>query len=131
MRSDLIRDGEQGSAVVEFALLLPILLLMLLAVVQVGVLARDQLILTQAARAGARAASVEAGDNAARAAALDAAVGLDPGRLTVTISRSGAQGDPVVVAVVYEAPVAGLISGWLLPPEVTLRASSTMRQEFG
>ena len=64
-------------------------------------------------------------------AALDAAAGLDPGRLTVTISRSGAQGDPVVVAVVYEAPVAGLISGWLLPPEVTLRASSTMRQEFG
>jgi len=84
-----------------------------------------------AARAGARAASVEAGDDAARAAALDAAAGLDPGRLTVTISRSGAQGDPVVVAVVYEAPVAGLISGWLLPPEVTLRASSTMRQEFG
>ena len=59
-----------------------------------------------------------------------AAAGLDPARLTVTVSRSGSQGDPVAVAVAYEAPVAGLISGWLLPPEVTLRASSTMRQEF-
>jgi hypothetical protein len=48
------RNGERGSAVIEFALLLPILLLMLLAVVQVGVLASDQLVITQAARAGAR-----------------------------------------------------------------------------
>jgi Flp pilus assembly protein TadG len=49
------RKRERGSAVVEFALLLPILLLVLLAVVQVGVLASDQLVITQAARAGARA----------------------------------------------------------------------------
>jgi len=124
------RNGERGSAVIEFALLLPILLLILLAVVQVGVLASDQLVITQAARAGARAASVEAGDDAARAAALGAAAGLDPARITVTISRSGTEGDPVAVTVTYEAPVAGLISGWLLPPEVTLRSSSTMRQEF-
>jgi Flp pilus assembly protein TadG len=124
------RDGEHGSAAVEFALLLPIVFLVLLAVVQVGVLASDQLVITQAARAGARAASVEAGDDAAREAAVGAAAGLDPARLTVTVSRSGTQGDPVTVAVAYEAPVAGLISGWLLPPEVKLQASSTMRQEF-
>jgi Flp pilus assembly protein TadG len=39
-------DHEDGSAVVEFALLLPILFLVLLATVQVGVLARDGLVLT-------------------------------------------------------------------------------------
>lgn len=38
----------------EFALLLPILLILLLAVVQVCVLARDRLLLAQASRAGAR-----------------------------------------------------------------------------
>ena len=124
------RDGEHGSAVVEFALLLPIVFLVLLAVVQVGVLASDQLVITQVARAGARAASVEAGDDAARQAAVGAAAGLDPARLTVTVSRSGTEGDPVTVAVAYRAPVAGLISGWLLPSEVKLQASSTMRQEF-
>jgi len=48
------RRLERGSAAVEFALLLPILLLLLLALVQVGVLARDSLLLTQASRAGAR-----------------------------------------------------------------------------
>ena len=45
---------DRGSAAVEFALLLPILLLLLLALVQVGVVARDSLLLTQASRAGAR-----------------------------------------------------------------------------
>jgi TadE-like protein len=48
------RIRERGSAAVEFALLLPILLLLLLALVQVGVIARDSLVLTQASRAGAR-----------------------------------------------------------------------------
>ena len=52
MPADRIR--ERGSAAVEFALLLPILLLLLLALVQVGVIARDSLVLTQASRAGAR-----------------------------------------------------------------------------
>jgi Flp pilus assembly protein TadG len=50
--ADRVRD--RGSAAVEFALLLPILLLLLLALVQVGVIARDSLVLTQASRAGAR-----------------------------------------------------------------------------
>jgi Tfp pilus assembly protein PilW len=54
VRRNAIRIGERGSAVVEFALLLPIVFLVLLAVVQVGVLASDQLVITEAARAGAR-----------------------------------------------------------------------------
>ena len=53
------RAHERGSAAVEFALLLPILLLLLLALVQVGVIARDSLVLTQASRAGAREAAVQ------------------------------------------------------------------------
>jgi Flp pilus assembly protein TadG len=49
VRHALPGDGrERGSAVVEFALVLPVLLLLLLALVQVGVLARDRLMLAQA-----------------------------------------------------------------------------------
>ncbi len=51
--SEAETQRQRGSAVVELALLLPILLLVLLAVVQVGVVARDQLVLVQSARAGA------------------------------------------------------------------------------
>jgi hypothetical protein len=36
----------------------------------------------------------------------------------------------VTVEVTYDAPVASLLAGWLLPESVSLRASATMRQEF-
>ena len=45
---------ERGSAALEFALVLPILLVMGLALVQVGLLARDRLVVEAASRAGAR-----------------------------------------------------------------------------
>ena len=59
-----------------------------------------------------------------------AAVGLDPARIDVDATWSGARGAPVTVAVTYDAPVASLLAGWLLPESVSLRASATMRQEF-
>jgi Flp pilus assembly protein TadG len=68
-------EGERGSSAVEFALLLPILLLVLLALVQVGVLARDSLVLTQASRAGAREAAVQPSPDAVEQAVRGAAAG--------------------------------------------------------
>jgi len=124
------RAHERGSAAVEFALLLPILLLLLLALVQVGVIARDSLVLTQASRAGAREAAVQASSDAVEEAVRAAAVGLDPARIDVDATWSGARGAPVTVEVTYDAPVASLLAGWLLPESVSLRASATMRQEF-
>ena len=121
---------ERGSAAVEFALLLPILLLLLLAFVQVGVIARDSLVLTQASRAGAREAAVQGTKDAVEEAVRAAAVGLDPDRISVVATWSGTRGAPVRVDVAYEAPVASLLAGWLLPASVSLRASATMRQEF-
>ncbi len=124
------RAHERGSAAVEFALLLPILLLLLLAFVQVGVIARDSLVLTQASRAGAREAAVQGSSVAVQEAVRAAAVGLDPARIGVVATWSGARGAPVTVEVTYDAPVASLLGGWLLPESVSLRASATMRQEF-
>lgn len=121
---------ERGSAAVEFALLLPILLLLLLAFVQVGVIARDSLVLTQASRAGAREAAVQGTKDAVDEAVRAAAVGLDPDRISVVATWSETRGAPVRVDVAYEAPVASLLAGWLLPASVSLRASATMRQEF-
>ena len=121
--------SETGSAVVEFALVLPILFLVLLAVVQVGVLARDQLLLTQAARAGAREAAVSLDDAAVREVAVGAAPSLDPDRLQLRVDRAGGLGSAVTVALGYEAPIAVPIARWLLPQAVALRATATMRQE--
>ena len=122
---------EGGSAAVEFALLLPIVLLVLLAVVQVGVIARDRLVVWQAARAGARVAAVDASDAAVTDAVHAAAPQLDPDAMTITIERSGTRGAPVTVGVAYTATTAGLLAGWLMPSSVALVAEATMRQEFG
>jgi Flp pilus assembly protein TadG len=123
--------GERGSAVVEFALLLPVLLLLLLAVVQVGVLTRDRLLLAQSSRAGAREAAVTGDETAIEDAAARAAPGLDPARLQVAVERAGTRGTPVTVSVSYEVPVVAVLAGWLFPSSVTLDSVATARQEFG
>lgn len=129
MRRRLVR--EDGSAVVEFALLLPVLFLVLLAAVQVGSLARDRLLLTQASRAGAREAAVTLDETLVREAALDSAPGLDPARVDLVVVREGSQGSVVTVAVGYRAQVAAPIAGWLLPATVHLTSTASMRQEVG
>ncbi len=129
-RSPRRRGWERGSAVVEFALVLPILLLVCLALVQIGVLARDQLLLVQGARAGARQAAVDPDDGVVRTMVLEAAPGLDPTRVDVTVERAGGRGEPVRVTVGYDATIAVPLAGLFLPEMVRLDAAATMRQEF-
>lgn len=130
MRRSLRRRGsERGSAVVEFALVLPLLLLVCLTLVQIGVLARDQLLLVQAARAGARQAAVDSDEGAVRTVVLEAAP-LDPTRVDVTVERTGGRGEPVRVTVGYDATIAFPLAGLFLPGMVRLDAAATMRQEF-
>lgn len=125
------RDRERGTAAVEFALVLPLLLVITLALVQVGLLVRDRLLVESAARAGARAASLEADPNAIRRAAADAAPDLDAGAMRVGVARSGTQGDPVTVTVDYRSDVRVPLVGWLFGSGVSMRAQATDRQEFG
>ena len=123
-------EGQAGSAAVEFALVLPIVLVVALALVQVGLLARDRLLVEAAARAGARAAAVEADDGAIRAAALAAAPDLDPSVSTVQTVRTGTQGDPVTVTISYAEPIRVPLIGWLFGTSVQMEAVATDRQEF-
>ena len=121
---------ERGSAALEFALVLPLLLVLTLAMVQVGLIVRDSVVLTAAARAGAREAAVSADDARVRSAVDDAAPDLDTTAIDVTITRS-ARGDPAGVSLAYDNPIRVPFVGWLFPRTITLRASAEMRQEFG
>lgn len=121
---------QTGSAVVEFALVLPLVLVVALSFVQVGLLVRDRLLIEAAARAGARAAAVEADGDAVRAAALAAAPDLDPARIGVEIVRHGTQGDPVTVSIGYDEVVRVPMIGWLFGSSIRLDATATDRQEF-
>jgi Flp pilus assembly protein TadG len=81
----LLRDD--GQAIVEFALVLPLLMGLLLGIVQFGIVFNNYETLTDAARVGGRQAAVSrfVGDNGASAetAARAAASGLDPSTLAV------------------------------------------------
>jgi Flp pilus assembly protein TadG len=123
--------GSRGSATLEFALVLPLVLVMALALVQVAVLLKDQLVVVESARAGAREAAVTQDDTASRQAATEAASSLDAARLDVTVERQGGAGTPVSVGVTYHAPISIPVVAWLFPSIVDLSATATMRQETG
>jgi Flp pilus assembly protein TadG len=127
----LHRSEERGTAAVEFALVLPLLLTLTLALVQVGLLARDRLLVEAAARAGARTAAVDPSTDAASSSAIAAGPGLDPSTTSVTVTRTGGRGAPVTVSVDTDDPIRVPFIGWLLGTSVHLHAEATDRQEFG
>jgi Flp pilus assembly protein TadG len=120
------RSGE-GQAAVELALAVPIVATLLLAVVQVSLLVRDQILVTHAAREAARQAAVDPSPQAARQAALHGAP-LEEGRVEVTLSGSRRTGERIEAMVAYRAPTAVPLVGPLAPDPI-LRARASMKVE--
>ncbi len=118
---------DEGQAAVELALVLPLVAVVLLAVVQVGLIVRDQVLVVHAAREAAREAAVEPAPDASRRAAL-AGSGLEASRLSVDVSGRGAAGSRVRVAVRYRTPTRVPLVGAMVG-DVDLEAAATMRVE--
>ena len=126
-------SDERGQATAELALILPVVLVLLLVVVQVGLLARDRMLVAHTAREAARAAAVDPTPAAVRRAA-DAAAGLDPAQLSVGFAGRSpsaglpASGERVTVVVTYRSgghlPLVGDLLG-----AVTMTSSVTARVE--
>jgi TadE-like protein len=118
---------DEGQSTVELALGLPFVVILLLALVQGGLLVRDRVLVTHAAREGARAAALDDDPGAVEQAATDAGP-LDPRRLRVRVEGRGGPGSRVTVHVAYRAPAALPLVGRLVG-DVELTASATMRVE--
>lgn len=112
---------------VEFALVLPILLLVLVGVVQFALVHHAQNVATTAAQEGARLAAVEGGDAAAGEArardVLRSGLGSTAESFDVTASQTG---ETVVVDAAGNYP---LIFPWLGSRTISIDASATMRKE--
>jgi Flp pilus assembly protein TadG len=90
----LLRKGQRGSAMVEFALILPALLLITTGVMIFGVAMNNYLQLTNAVSVGARAVSTYAGQTldpcaVASNAVISAAPGLNTSLLTFSYTFNG------------------------------------------
>ena len=120
MKTQLSRwRDEDGQAITEFAIILPVLMMLLLGIIQFGIIFNNYITLTDATRAGARTAAVNRflGDDGASAvtAVENAAQGLDQSVLDPTISVTASPdwkttGNEVTVTASY--PYSINILGW-------------------
>lgn len=110
--------SERGQTAVEFALVTPMLVVLLLAIIQVGIAFNSHVTVTDAARAGARQAVVARFSGASIAdieqAVRNAASDLDQSKLQVVVADPtwNVPGSDVTVTVTY--PYQINLLGWVV-----------------
>jgi Flp pilus assembly protein TadG len=110
--------NERGQALVEFALVLPLLSLILFGIIQFGIVFNNYIDLTDAVRAGARKATVsrQTGDPAGpegvtKAAVINSAgdITIDPNKITVTSDWQPGHDVTVQAAYPYSIDLFGVV----------------------
>lgn len=124
----MTRREDRGQATVELALLLPLVAVLLLLILQIGLVLRDQLMVVHAAREAARSAAVADGDPevAARSGA-ERSGSLDRDRLDLT-TRSMDGDRRISVEVRYRSTTEVPLVGLLLP-DIDLGETLVMTRE--
>ena len=123
------RDRERGQAVIETALVLPVILAMILGVFSLGSLFSTQLIVTNASREGARLGALGRPESRVRDTVKAYLVqsGLkEAPQIAITTVKS-ADGDSMNVDVTYPVRLLFTIPG--VPNPVMLNAAAVMRVE--
>ena len=101
-------SGEKGQSIVEFAIILPFLIFLLLGITQFGLAFHNYLAITDAARVGARAAAVNRTTNPCSAARTAIQNTVSPAQWSVVSSRitcspatPGASGSSYTISISY------------------------------
>lgn len=99
--TDPTASNSRGAAMVEFAILLPVLVMLVFGIVEFGRGYHTRTSLTHAAREAVRVAALDSGDPVQTA--RDAAPNLNPADMTVVIAPSPCiPGNPVTVSITYD-----------------------------
>ena len=134
------RSLRSGQALVEFALIVPLILILVLGVVEFGRAWNAYQVITDAAREAARTAVVDnpnIGEDSVTAVVQHALAraAMDPSSPTTTITVTGFGGGrgestTVLVSYQYEFTFLRPLIGWTgAQAQVTLKTSFTMRNE--
>jgi Flp pilus assembly protein TadG len=125
-----LRRAERGQAVVEFALIVPILLLIVMGILDFGRVFYTYEALANAAREGARFCALHPGDANGTKARVAGELG---GRVTPDLAATScpsastvAAGDPVSVSASATVDLITPLMGSLVGDPVTITASATM-----
>lgn len=126
------RKSINGQSIVETAITLPLVLLLIMGIIDFGLLFNNFIIVSNAAREGARAASVGGTDASIQEKIAAMTVTFDPARLTVTITpgeSTRVHGGDVEVDVVYRSLMITPLIESFFEGGVPLEASTVMRVE--
>jgi Flp pilus assembly protein TadG len=127
-----LKKNERGQALVEMALVLPLLIIILFSLVELGRLGHASLTLQYAAREGARTAITGAGDDFIRARIISAAPALDDSALVITLSppqEERVSGGEFRVLLDYEMDVYFPLLPAVVPDSFSLQGKAVMRIE--
>ena len=119
-------EHDSGQATVELALVMPLIIGLLLIILNVGLIVRDQLAVWHAASAGARAASISPDSPDVVQLAVESEVKLRPIHLRIVHD-----GDLITVEAKYPRTIGLWLLKYISPP-LTLSATVTMHvQDVG
>ena len=125
-----------GSAVLEMALVLPLLIMLILGVVEFGRVLMVKQVIINAAREGARDGAIRLDDSGALSTALSVSqnyltssgVNIDPAVVNSSfVTTGGSSAIQVTIAYDYSSSLTDWIPG--IPQILTLQAAVTMRRE--
>ncbi|WP_129788416.1 TadE/TadG family type IV pilus assembly protein [Promicromonospora panici] len=117
---------ERGAAAVEFALVLPILLLLIFGIVEIGRAYYVQTTLSAAAREGVRVMALQNDTAAARSTTKNVAGGLAVTDSQISVTPTTCSGSTAGTATVKVTYPVTLMSG-LFGASITLTGTGTMR----
>ena len=121
---------QQGQTLTEFAMVLPLMALLLFGVIQFGIGFHQYVTLTDAVRAGGRQGAVSRDLSNPQGRVIDrvrtSAADLDSGKLGVTVTSTFVQGSDVQVVATYPYNISLL---GVVVKSGTLRAQTTERVE--
>ena len=122
---------KRGQAMVEFALVLPIFIVLLMGIMEFGLLFHQYLVVTSASREGARAAAVGGTDAEIMAVTSFAAASIDKGNLTTLVTPAiRVKGTAVTVSVTNPVTINTPIIAEMFPANPgSVSGATVMRME--
>jgi len=124
--------NEKGQSLVEFAILLPLLLLLMMGILEFSLMLNSYLTINNSAREGARLGIVAGSNIEIKELILNISPNLDSKKLIVNITPlegSRQSGGTITVEVIYNYQVIIPIISNILGNVVVLKAQTSMRIE--
>lgn len=124
--------NEKGQSLVEFALIIPVVLLILLGILEFGMMLNSYLTISNASREGARQGAIGSSDSDIQAKIMEISPNLDDMDILVEITPtegSRRRGDMVTISITYNYEVINPLISSIINNSVQLKSQTSMRVE--